>query len=146
MEDETGEPETGREAMDKAWAMEAIEWPLRELTSNVMRISRGAGKPYEILKNCCQVVQRFQEYRETVGFWPSTSELQQILSFRDPRLKDYRLPYDEMANAVEDVVSGALRMAAGRLLFEKLQADHGNKELIEGVNRIEQHRKELRAK
>lgn len=132
--------------IDKARAKEAIEWPLRELAANVMRISRGAGKPYEILEDCIKVVQRFQQYREVHGVWPSSSEVQEILNFHDPRLRDYSLPYDEMAHAIERIARGSLRMAAGRLVSQQLQADHGENEMLDGIREIEEFRIERRAK
>jgi hypothetical protein len=136
--------ENDRAAIDRALAKQAIQWPLRELAANVMRISRGAGKPYDLLQNCYDIVQCFQEYRETHGAWPSSSDIEEALKFREDR--DYSRPHDERADAIEDVVSGALRMAAGRIVNQKLQADHGENELMRGIERIERHREELRAK
>lgn len=110
----------------------------------MMRVSRGAGDPWEISVQCAEVIKSFHAYHDTTGVWPHGEDIKEILSFRDPDLHQYR--YRELEDAIETVVSGSLRMAAGRLLGQRLQADHGQKELLQGVDWIERYREEQRAR
>jgi hypothetical protein len=52
----------------------------------------------------------------------------------------------ELRSAQETMVSGALRMAAGRLLGQATQARHGEKELMSGFYDLEEWRAENRRK
>lgn len=91
-----------------------IEWPLRNLAANIMRISRGAGAPYDIGRQCEDVVEAFLAYWNRCGVWPSSEEVSQILSFREsPPPCD---PVFDLERAIDVVTKGALRFAAGRLV------------------------------
>jgi hypothetical protein len=37
--------------------------PLKELAANLMRVARGAGKPYDIGSNCVEVLKGFERAR-----------------------------------------------------------------------------------
>lgn len=135
--------ENDRSVLDHERARRDIEWPLRNLAANMMRISRGAGAPYEVGRQCQDVVESFVAYWKRCGVWPSSEEVSEILSFREsPHPRD--LIYD-LERAIEEVTKGALRFAAGRLVDQRMQADHGEKELLAGVDRIERYREEMRA-
>ncbi len=71
--------------IDQAWAKEAVGWPLRELAANIIRVVRGAGKSYEIAGQCVSVIEAFQQYRDKVGQWPSSWEIDQALSISRER-------------------------------------------------------------
>src|SRR5262245_54650182 len=53
---------------------------LRELTANLMRIVRGAGKPYDVGEQLVAALSAFKDYREAVGEWPSQYEISEALS------------------------------------------------------------------
>lgn len=140
--------ENDRKAVDKARARYEINWPLRQLAANIMRVSRGAGEPYSVIKQCIDVVKGAQAFQEECGAWPDRTDIQDALDFHDPRLRDYNLTYDQRAfdRAIEGIVEGSLRLAAGRILAQTLQEGHGEKDLLEGVERLEHYRAEMRAK
>lgn len=135
--------ENSKSDIDRERAKRDIERPLLRLAANIMRVSRGAGDPWEIPVQCADVIKSFHAYHDATGDWPHGEDIKEILSFRDPDLHQYR--YRELEDAIETVVSGSLRMAAGQLLGQKLQADHGQKELLQGVDWIERYREERRA-
>ncbi|WP_192182173.1 hypothetical protein [Mesorhizobium amorphae] len=138
--------ENDRRAVNKARARYEFDGPLRQLAANIMRVSRGAGEPYTVIQQCIDVVKGAQAVHDKCGEWPDQDDVKDVLDFHDPRLRDHGLPYDERADAIEDIVEGALRLAAGRLLRQTLQEGHGEKDLLEGVRRLEHHRAEMRAK
>jgi hypothetical protein len=123
------------------------EQPLRALSANIIRVSRGAGKPDDILADCINVATKFQEYLGLVGVWPPGFEIQELLSaqksYYPSRAPDY---YDEIEDATETIISGALRVAAARLVRQDLQERLGERELKDGVRAIERCREEIRAK
>lgn len=138
--------ENDRKAVDKARARYEIDWPLRKLAANIMRVSRGAGEPYSVIQQCIEVVKGAQAFCDKCGDWPDDNEVREALDFHDPRLRDYTRQYDERSSAIEDIVEGALRLAAARLLRQDLQERHGEKDLLEGIRRLEHYHAEIRAK
>lgn len=138
--------ENDKKAVDKAWAKHDLERPLRQLAANIMRVSRGAGEPYSIIMQCVEVVKGAQSYNEKCGEWPDDVDVKDALDFHDPRLRDYTRTYDERRSSMEDIIEGALRMAAGRIVGQKLQEDHGEKDLLAAIRRLEEYRAEQRAK
>jgi hypothetical protein len=138
--------ENDKKTVDKAWAKQDIEWPLRQLAANILRVSRGAGEPYSIIMQCVEVVKGAQSYNEKCGEWPDDRDVKDALDFHDPRLRDYTMTYDERRSSMEDIVEGALRMAAGRIVRQKLQEDHGEKDLLGAIRRLEEFRAEQKAK
>jgi hypothetical protein len=64
----------------KRWEGE-VAWALRTLTANLIRITRGAGKPYEIVRQVGELIEALRGYYEAVGHWPPSDELGNALSF-----------------------------------------------------------------
>jgi hypothetical protein len=60
-------------------AVRQIEWPLRDLLSNLLRVTRGAGKPHLIGEQAASLVLAFQDYRKVVGLWPASDEIARTL-------------------------------------------------------------------
>jgi hypothetical protein len=136
--------ENNQRDIDKEWAKRDIEWPLRELAANIIRVVRGAGKSYEIAGQCVAVIEAFQRYREKVGHWPASWEIDQALSIRR---EDENASYDdawERDYARETIVRGALQVAASRLVGQNTQEQRGRSELMDGVNSMERIREEAR--
>src|SRR5262245_3394672 len=107
-------PEAGRER-----ATIEFSWPLRELAANIMRVSRGAGSPHELLKQCISVTEAYGAYYREFSDLPRADQITDMLDFRNP---DKRFSDDEVALSRESIVGGALRLAAGRILGQDLQA------------------------
>jgi hypothetical protein len=130
--------------IDKEWAKREIEWPLRELAANIIRVVRGAGKSYELGRQCVAVIEAFKRYHEKVGHWPATWEIDQALSIRRD---DTNATYDEAwerEHACETVIRGALQVTASRLVGQNTQEERGRSEMMDGVNTVERIREEAR--
>ena len=133
--------ENSEEEVNRLRAQEAITWPLKELAANVMRVTRGAGKPYMIGAQCVEVISAFEEYREVVGIYPSSEEIQSALEFGDRYRGEVT---DDHTYAVSGIVEGGLQVAASTLLHQLTQVSAGESQLYDGVNALEQAREASR--
>lgn len=122
-------------------AQERVEWTLRELTANLLRITRGAGRAYEIGRQAAALVDAIQGYCDAAGIWPSSYELSAALriSSDDSRSADDFAA--DWAWAEEQMIRGALQMTAARLLNQPLQIGSGQNELHKGFYALEALRK-----
>jgi hypothetical protein len=48
-------------------ALARVEWRLRELAANLLRIIRGAGKPYEVMLQMGELAEAIQAYQDVSG-------------------------------------------------------------------------------
>jgi hypothetical protein len=134
--------------VDEQRYKDGIRWPLRELAANLMRVARGAGKPYEIGPQVAGVLNAFEEYRAAVGHWPPSDVLANML--------DLRRDYDDLVGlgehnlnwtfAIQTVMRGSLQFAASELLGQNTQRAAGRSEMIEGVREVEEIRERNRNK
>jgi hypothetical protein len=123
--------------------MAEVSRTLREMTANLLRVIRGAGKPYEIGQQAAALVEALVKYRDVTGAWPD--DLSEVLSIeRDmDNLEGHQL---DRADAEQRVISGALQVAASRLIGQTAHASVGSCEMYEGINAIADMREEGRAK
>jgi hypothetical protein len=119
-------------------AREDLRWPLRRLTANLIRIVRGAGSPDDFAEYLDALVAAYQAYREAFGHWPDGREIQQALAIDKPSGRD------DIGDAREMIVKGALRLVAARLLNQNLQAGHGKDDITTGIRHLEEIREENR--
>ncbi len=117
-----------------------IDYPLRELAANIIRVVRGAGRAYDIGRQCVEVIEAYKRYHEFVERWPADHEITRALSL--PDLFDSDLEDDEFdhARAIQRIVRGALQMTASEILAQRLQFAAGQEELYAGVFEIERRR------
>lgn len=117
---------------------------LRELTANLLRVTRGAGRPEDILLQTTTLMASFAAYREARGSYPPADEIATALRLESvPDGADEG--WSEWDGAVRVMVRGALQIAAADLLSQPPQARAGRKELFAGYRRIEKlHGKQLR--
>ena len=123
-----------REAQDR------VAGPLRELAANMMRVARGAGNPQDIGRQCVEVVDAYKQYRDLTGEWPDSGSLHTILSVEN-EVPD-RLSADGQAwkAGENEIVRGALQIAASRLLGQRTQEAAGWREALDGWEPIEAQR------
>lgn len=128
------------------WAEDQVSWALRNLTANLLRIIRGAGKPHEIVEQSARLTQALVEYQEAVGHWPPSHELSEMLSIDHPG--EWRSQSNsserDFLEATECIVRGALQKAASRLIGQLTQERAGGRELYDGVRDLENARAEMR--
>jgi len=112
-------------------ARDRIDWPLRELTANLIRVTRGAGKPYEIARQTRALLQAFIDYQESIGHFPPADELSGLLSI-DRDLLDMEKMNEEHLDryfAEQSIIDGSLQIAASWLLGQKTQEVAGSSEM-----------------
>ncbi|ESZ50966.1 hypothetical protein ACYG9R_09145 [Mesorhizobium sp. RSR565B] len=128
--------ENSQRDIDRESAKREIGWPLRELAANIIRTVRGAGKSYEISEQCGAVVEAFRHYREMVGHWPASWEIEQALSIRRDSYSGGNDEAWEREHARETILRGALQVTASRLVGQNTQEQRGRSEMMDGVNDI----------
>lgn len=120
---------------------------IRDLTANLIRITRGAGKAYEVGPQASRLVTAYVDYQEEIGHWPSPHLLSTALTFdsfdayREYPIDDRMVEYER-----ERIIKGALQITASRLLDQQLQVRAGEDELLSGVNGFEEARDRRRKK
>ena len=109
---------------------------MKVLASNMLRVVRGAGKAHELPAQMADVLDKIEAYREDVGHYPSDYELSSLISRRHHE----RTHGDRWADGVDQMVEGALQIAASTLVHQGTQERAGHSELIRGLSVIERIR------
>ena len=140
--------EQSQENLAEQRALDALRWPIRELAANLLRVIRGAGRPSAIAQQSIALVAAFRHFNEETGLLPSSHDVSEMLDISDDmdRLRGCRS--DELAKlyAENDMVRGALQVAASKLLHQSTQAVAGKRELIEGSRNREAALQQLHAR
>jgi len=123
-------------------ARERAELAMLDLTANLLRIVRGAGKPYEIGRQVIACATAMQDHWDVAKVWPYNEMAEAI---RLPGL--YDMKYGEgrdgdMAYARQSILRGALQHIASDLLEQRTQQRAGDHEMMQGVNEILRIREE----
>jgi hypothetical protein len=123
------------------WARDAYSSALRELTANLLRVVAGAGKPHRVLEDAANFVHAFVDYHPHMSFHERVDGASKILSVREEHrgFDDWKI-YD----AEEDIIVGALRIAASRLLGQRTQEAAGKTIMDDGFRWREEARAERR--
>lgn len=126
--------EQSEEDFARRRAVEGLSWPLRTLAANMLRVVRGAGRPWELPQQMAAVLTACEEYREAVGSYPSSDEISGPINVRYPADGRRRDAFD---GAAAEMVQGALQMAASQIIGQSTQEAAGRSELFDGVRRLE---------
>lgn len=118
----------------------AVEDTLRALTTNLMRISRGAGEPYNLGRQLTECVSALRRYAQERGELPSNSQFQAMLDFR--RTSKDQAPQER---ATTDIIRASLRVAAAELQGNRLQRDAGERDLYQAIRWLNEERAERAA-
>lgn len=123
--------------------IDRLGWYLRDLTSNLLRVTRGAGKPTKIAYDCSNVLKAVEEYKEITGSWPDGRIATEALSIRDPFIDDPKFDRwrDEMQLA-DEVLLGSIQVVASRMLDQKLQIKAGENQMSRALRGLEALKKE----
>ena len=127
-------------------ARSIVSWRLPDLTANLIRVARGAGKPYELEEQAARFVEACGEYREQVGRGVSSEDVQSMLRVREDLSHDRKWTPEQYAwnDGEESMIAGALQMAGSRLLGQKTQEARGNSEMFDGLRILEREREKNR--
>ena len=112
-------------------ALADLEWPLRELAANMLRVVRGAGYPSRLASQMTAVLNAMRDYHAVAGFYPSSDHIADVLSLTR------REHSDDLQDAVDKMIGGALQMVASDLVNQRTQESRGRTELFEGLMEAE---------
>ncbi|CAD7044637.1 hypothetical protein REJC140_03846 [Pseudorhizobium endolithicum] len=130
--------------IDRRRGLEELQWPLKELAANLIRVTRGAGRPEELGAQCKAVVEAYSSFRAVSGSWPTAAEISDILSIADEVPKGLTPRTREWEEALDEVMLGSLQRAASKILGQNTQARAGESQLFEGLKTLERQREENR--
>jgi hypothetical protein len=138
--------ENSEQDLAKRSAAEQLEYGLRELAANMMRVVRGAGKPYEIAPQIFGLTGLLQDYKEAVGTWPSSYDVGQMLElgYRFEHLAARDDSEDMFHRAEHEVMRASLQFAASRLMEQRTQETRASSDMHDAMRRIEEIRAERR--
>ncbi|MQX23376.1 hypothetical protein GHJ84_20910 [Sinorhizobium meliloti] len=75
--------------IDENWAQQFFDQQLLDLAANIIRVVRGAGKPYAVIPQCNAVLQAAVDFRDRVGALPSSASVANALMLREEEIRDY---------------------------------------------------------
>lgn len=119
-------------------ALRDAEVALVDLTSNLLRIVRGAGKSYEVGRQAAAVVRAFQAHWDAANMYPSAGEIDEMLSLeREDFIFDRYGEAEAMRIlAQRQIIRGALQAAASELVGQRTQQTAGEREMWQGINSV----------
>jgi hypothetical protein len=125
--------------------LHALSWRLRDLTANLVRVTRGTGKAYQIVNQLEAALLAFVEYQKAFGHWPVEHEISEALSVDRSEEWVSRSDGPELNRrlAQEAVVSGALQMTASRLLRQSNHESMGQYEMYAGCRGVQSALEEM---
>lgn len=133
----------------RAQATTDLTYRLRILGANMLRVMRGAGRPYSLISEMADVVQAVREVHDVAGTYPMPEVFANAL---DPQLaknerNEWRATVDEATkqrwqddgtfdreDADWEIIHGAMQIAASELLGQKPQEASGKREMVEGIH------------
>jgi hypothetical protein len=134
---------------------------LRDAAANVLRIIRGAGKPYSLIKQFGDVIRAVSDFKEAAGHWPPSDMLARMLKLDDEvseiyhRSKSGQIRQESIDRWKQDstferlyaervIQRGVLQIIASKLLGQTAQASAGVSEMHQGIRDMieaqEEHR------
>ena len=116
---------------------------LREMTANLLRVTRGSGRPDLIVAQITAFVGLMAAYNDVAGEELKPSDITEALRLEHIPVDESEL-WPEWDRAVREMVNGALQVAAAELLSQQAQAASGRRELFAGYRHIEKlHSRQL---
>jgi hypothetical protein len=144
---------------DQEWSEHEFSWAIRETAANMLRIVRGAGKPYELLVQMKKTIDSAIKYQELHSHWPEISNYLQIEDEHHRHME--RAQKGELDKATFDlwredgtfermmaentIMRGAFQTVASQLIGQRTQQTAGEQELHDGLRhwlRIRDERRE----
>ena len=105
---------------------EAVAHTLRRLAANLIRITRGAGKPYELTDDCISFIKAIEGYIDRTQQSPPFHDFQAMLSIERAFAVELSDEQFELECARDQMVHGALQITASRLLKQNTQESAGS--------------------
>jgi hypothetical protein len=139
---------------------------LREAAANMMRVSRGAGRPEILIKQFHDLGVAAIDFREVAGHGPPAAKVASILAVEDEADEIFakhasgEIKQESIDRWDEDgtfdrmyaegaIQRGALQIVASKLLDQTMQVSAGQSEMHDGIRRLaaarERHRRYVEA-
>ena len=128
--------------IDRERATVDLSLALRELTANLIRITRGAGRAHLIPDQIAEVIHELVAYHDAAGTLQPEAIIEMLQFGQDPPFDGVSEEGLDRLAAEELIVRGALQIAASRLVGQSTQRANGSNEMYDGVREVER----LRAK
>jgi hypothetical protein len=142
----------GPEGRDQTFAEQELREALQCAAANLLRVVRGAGKPYELVTQFNAVVQASVQFKDAFGHRPPSHLLADILGMRDDvqelheRNAAGKLAEGALDRWYEDgtidrmyaesaIKAGVLQIIASRFVDQLPQERAGQSEMNDGVNK-----------
>lgn len=120
---------------------------VRQLTANLIRVTRGAGKPHEIGRQAVALLEAMQAHWDAARFWPFDEMADALQMDERPKWPPNADPEEVNRHYAEQmIVAGALQVVASRLVGQATQQRAGEAELHRGVREMERISDERRKK
>jgi len=123
--------------IDENWLQEALDYRLRELAANIIRVVRGAGRPDDIVDQCNEVLKAAIEYHDKTQRFVSDQSVAMALHLKPEQIRDYESFEGQRQLALRKMVKGSLQVAASRLLDQRTQENRGESEIFEAYRDLE---------
>jgi hypothetical protein len=130
----------------RQFSADRLSRAIRELTANLLRVMRGAGRSYAIGDQLQSIVRAFIEYQEKFGYLPAPFMFDEMLSIDQSEAWRTHLRGAELmrSHAEARIVRGALQVAASLLLRQLTHQRAGERELRDGIQDLDAAREETR--
>jgi hypothetical protein len=136
-----------REEQAQQEAMNEVRRALIELAANLLRVTRGAGRAYELGEQAQRFAASLLAYHKLVGCFPGEWDLSEFIRLDS----HWQIPDSVKGDmfteqlALQSVVKGSLQITASRMLGQNAQTRSGETEFHEGIQHLEAIWKERRA-
>lgn len=106
---------------------------LRHTLCNLLRVGRGAGRPYRVTGDLLETLGTLQNYRQKNGHDVPPMEIASVLSVPRPRDRTLSLERQKHEEALDLILCGALQIVASRWVNDTVREQSGWDELASGV-------------
>lgn len=114
-----------------------VQSAARALAANLIRITRGAGRPAATIDQMVDLLKAMDEFQEIARYWPYDELAEALtLSGREKWVREAPDDYVEEFYAKQSIVRGALQFAASDLVGQSTQQAAGEHEMYTGINQI----------
>lgn len=114
-------------------AAKRVDGSLRALTANLIRCVRGAGKPHDLDHQVYRTSEALEDYRRIAGHSYPGHLAHACLSIRESLPTGLAERELRLSDAEDQMIRGALQVAASRLLSQRTQESAGTSEMLEGA-------------
>lgn len=132
-------------------ALDQLTPALRQLTANLMRITRGAGHPERLASEMVACLEAMQAHQEAIGYGPPSEEIRAVLD-PDEAQKEFR-PWaggsdaDKarweadgslgIEDAIREIRRASLQMTASMLVNQLTHVRKGEGDIFDAIRRLE---------